>query len=158
MTASGQTIIQLVEELEAAQKGVLDALRGISKSELHTAPEDGEWAVAEICAHVIEMQPLWLKKIANVDREPDIERSDAEIEGRTAEVDAHANDDIGLVRRRLQDANNSTIAILQGIEPAKLDTVTERGTAVEDLRALVIRHLSDHSEQITKTRLTVRRT
>ena len=156
MTANGDTIILLVQQLEAAQKGVLDALKGISKSGLHTASEDGEWTVAEICAHAIEMQPLWLRKIANVDQEPNLERSAAEIDRRTADIDAHANDDIGLIRRRLQDANNTTVAILQGIEPAKLDIETKRGTAEETVRTLVINHLAEHAEQITKTRIAVR--
>ena len=110
------------------------------------------------CVRWIEMQALWLKKLANVDQEPDLERSATEIDRRTADVDAHANDDIGLIQRRLQDANNTTVAILQGIEPAKLDTVTKRGTAEEAVRTLVINHLTDHATQITKTRIAVRRT
>ena len=158
MAASNAKTIGLMQELEAAQRRVTDALKRISGSELHAAPAEGEWTVAEICAHVIEMQTLWLKKISNVDKEPKFERSEEEIQRRTGEIEAHASDDIDLVRRRLQDANNASVAILQGIEPAKLDISTERGTAEEDVRARVINHLSDHAEQIVKTRVALRGT
>jgi uncharacterized damage-inducible protein DinB len=94
-----------MQDLEAAQRLVIDALKRISESELHTAPAEDEWTVAEIGAHVIEMQTLWLKKVSNVDQEPKLGRSAKEIERRTGEIEAHAEDDIDLVRRRLQDAN-----------------------------------------------------
>ena len=158
MAASNPKTIGLMQDLEAAQRRVLDALKRISDIELHTAPVEGEWTVAEICAHVIEIQPLWLKKVSNLDKEPKLERSAEEIERRTGEIEAHANDDANLARRRLQDANSATVAILQGIEPAKLEVSTDRGTAEEDVRARVINHLSDHAEQIVKTRVALRGT
>lgn len=105
MAASNAKTIGLMQELEAAQRLVIDALKKISESELYTAPAEDEWTVAEICAHVIEMQTLWLKKVSNVDQEPKLERFAKEIERRTGEIEAHAEDDIDLVRRRLQDAN-----------------------------------------------------
>ena len=149
-------ITHLGQHLEAAQQGLAASLKGITDSELHTAPEEDEWTVAEVCAHVIEMQPMWLQKIANAAEDPDLERSVAEIDRRTAAVDAHAGDDIDVVRRRLREANDVTLAVLRGIEPSTLATQTNRGTAEEAVRTLVIDHLWKHTEQVTFARVVVR--
>ena len=146
----------LVRRLEDIQKAVMASLTEISESELHTARADGEWTVAEVCAHVIEMQTLWLEKIANAAKDPDLERSAAQIDRRTAEVAAHADDDIETILRRLGKANAKAIDILSGIPGSTFDTQTNRGTAEGAFKALVLRHLSEHAEQITETRATVK--
>ena len=127
---------------------MVTALEDISESELYTPPMPGEWTVAEVCAHVIEMQMLWLRKISKSTRDPDLKRSEAEVERRTALIEAHARDDIGTIRRRLDEANNWSVGILRGIGSATLDTETTRGTAREAIHSLVIKHLSEHAEQI----------
>ena len=132
------------------------SLSGSTESELHTAPANGEWTVAEVCAHVIEMQTLWLQKIANVAQDSDLERSVAEIDRRTAEVAAHATDDFETIQRRMEEANSKAIGILNGIPESTFDTQTNRGTAEEAVESLVLRHLSGHVEQISDTRATLK--
>ena len=82
------TIEMLALELQAAQQEVADSLAGATEPELHTAPEPGEWTASEVAAHVIEMQAMWMEKIANAGEEPDLARSHSEIDRRTASVEA----------------------------------------------------------------------
>ena len=104
---------------------------------------------------------MWMEKISNADREPDLARSHSEIERRTASVEAHSGDDIGTVTRRLAESCGRTMEILRSMSPSDLERpVTyghgaESGTAIEAVRSLVIGHLSEHAQQITETRRAV---
>ena len=152
------TIETLAEELQAAQREVATSLAGATEHELHTAPEPGEWTASEVAAHVIEMQAMWMEKIANADREPDLARSHSEIERRTASVEAHSGDDLGTVTRRLAESCGRTMEILQSMSPSDLERpvtyghTSASGTALEAARSLVISHLSEHAQQIAETR------
>ena len=153
-------IEMLTEELRAAQQEVLASLADASERELHTAPEPGEWTASEVAAHVIEMQAMWMEKIANADEEPDLARSHSEIERRTASVEAHSGDDIETVTRRLSESCDRTLEILEGMSPSDLERPVTyghgaaSGIAIEAARSLVISHLSEHAQQITETRRT----
>ena len=152
------SIYELAEELQGAQREVLASLSGASEHELHTAPGEGEWTASEVAAHVIEMQAMWMEKIANADSEPDLARSHSEIERRTASVEAHSKDDLGTVTRRLAESCGRTMEILQGMSPSDLNRpvtyghTSASGTALEAARSLVVSHLSEHAQQITETR------
>ena len=155
------TTESLAQELRAVQREVSDSLAGASEQELHTAPEPGEWTASEVAAHVIEMQAMWMEKIANADEEPDLARSHSEIERRTASVEAHSGDDLGAVTRRLAESCGRTMEILQRMSSSDLDHpvtyghTSTSGTALEAARSLVISHLSEHAQQITETRRVV---
>ena len=71
---------EMATRLEASQSALMDALDGITEAELHSAPSEGEWTVAEICAHVIEMQPLWAGKAARIEGVSDLGRTPEEAE------------------------------------------------------------------------------
>ena len=152
------TIDKLTQELQGVQQEVLASLAGATEAELHTAPADGEWTASEVAAHVIEMQAMWMEKIANADQEPDLARSHSEIDRRTASVDAHSGDDHGTITRRLAESCGRTMEILQGMSSSDLDRpvtyghTSTSGTAREAARSLVISHLSEHAQQITETR------
>ena len=155
------TIEMLAEELCTAQREVADSLSGATERELHTAPQPGEWTASEVAAHVIEMQAMWMEKIASADREPDLARSHSEIDRRTASVDAHSGDDIATVTRRLKESCDRTLEILQGMAPSDLGRPVTyghsaaSGTALEAARSLVVSHLSEHAQQIAETRQAV---
>ena len=114
-----------------------------------------------MAAHVIEMQAMWMEKIANADEEPDLARSHSEIERRTASVEAHSGDDLGTVTRRLAESCGRTMELLQGMSSSDLERPVTyghgaaSGTAIEAARSLVISHLSEHAQQITETRRAV---
>ncbi|MXY44883.1 MAG: DinB family protein [Dehalococcoidia bacterium] len=151
-------IQKLAQELQTAQQEVVVSLAGASERELHTAPEPGEWTASEVAAHVIEMQAMWMEKIANAGQEPDLARSHSEIERRTESVDAHSGDNLDTITRRLAGSCGRTVEILQGMSSSDLDRpvtyghTAASGTALEAARSLVISHLSEHAQQITETR------
>lgn len=152
------SIEKLAQELQAAQQAVVASLAGATERELHTAPGDGEWTASEVAAHVIEMQAMWMEKIANADQEPDLARSHSEIERRTESVEAHSGDDLGTVTRRLAESCGRTMEILRRMSSSDLERPVTyghgaaSGTALEAARSLVISHLSEHAQQITETR------
>ena len=155
------TIEMLAQELQAAQQEVADSLAGATEPELHTAPEPGEWTASEVAAHVIEMQTMWMEKIANAGEEPDLARSHSEIDRRTASVEAHSGDDIAIVTRRLSESCERTLEILQGMSSSDLERPVTyghsaaSGTALEAAGSLVVAHLSEHAQQIMETRRAV---
>ena len=155
------SIQELTEELRKAQQEVVASLAGATERELHTAPEPGEWTASEVAAHVIEMQAMWMEKIANADSEPDLARSHSEIERRTASVEAHSGDDLKTVTRRLSESCERTLEILGGMSSSDLERPVTyghgaaSGTAIEAARSLVISHLSEHAQQIAETRRAV---
>ncbi len=155
------TIELLAADLQAAQREVSDSLAGATEPELHTAPEPGEWTASEVAAHVIEMQAMWMEKIANADREPDLARSHSEIERRTASVETHSGDDIEEITCRLNESCQKTLEILTGMSPSDLERPVTyghgaaSGIASEAARSLIIAHLSEHAKQITETRKAV---
>ena len=155
------TIEMLAQELQAAQQAVADSLTGATEPELHTAPEPGEWTASEVAAHVIEMQAMWMEKIANAGEEPDLARSHSEIDRRTASVEAHSGDDIATVTRRLSESCDRTLEILGCMSPSDLERPVTygpsaaSGTALEAAGSLVVAHLSEHAQQIMETRRAV---
>ena len=102
---------EMAARLEAAQGGLMDALDGITETELHTPPSKGEWTVAEICAHVIEMEPLWAGKAAGIGAASEVGRTPEETERRTAEIELHAGDDAATVRERLGAAGAEALGL-----------------------------------------------
>ncbi|MCY4529735.1 MAG: DinB family protein [Chloroflexi bacterium] len=152
------TIDSLAQQLQAAQQEVVASLASATEHELHTALGDGEWTASEVAAHVIEMQAMWMEKIANADQEPDLARSHSEIDRRTASVDAHSGDDLGAITRRLAESCGRTMDILQSMSSGDLGRPVTHGhsstsgTAQEAAHSLVISHLSEHARQITETR------
>jgi uncharacterized damage-inducible protein DinB len=156
------TVGKLTMELQTAQQEVVASLDGATETELHTIPAEGEWTASDVAAHVVEMQAMWLEKIANTKQEPDLARSHHEIDQRTAEVDAHGSDDIDTILQRLTESNDRTIGILKGMStadmdvPCKYETGRTSGPTKDALRSLVITHLSGHAEQITTTRQAAR--
>ena len=155
------TTKELAQELRNAQREVADSLAGATERELHTAPQPGEWTASEVAAHVIEMQAMWMEKIANAGEEPDLARSHSEVDRRTASVEAHSGDDIATVTRRLSESCDRTLEILGGMSPSDLERPVTygpsaaSGMALEAARSLVVSHLSEHAQQIAETRRAV---
>ncbi len=148
----------MTTRLEAAQSALMDALDGITEMELHTPPSEGEWTVAEICAHVIEMQPLWAEKAASIGTASEVGRTSEEAERRTAEIELHASDDAGTVRERLAAAGAEALGILQDMGDAGLDASDATGslTGRGVIERYIIGHLAEHAAQIEQVRAAFR--
>ena len=150
---------EMTARLEAAQGALVDALDGITETELHTPPAEGEWTVAQICAHVIEMQPLWAGKAASITDASGVGRTPAEAESRTAEIERHASDDAATVRERLAASGTEALGILQDMSDPDLGGSDASGefTARAVLERYIITHMDEHSAEIRRVRGVLRR-
>ena len=145
---------EMAARLEAAQGAFMDSLDGITEAELHTPPVDGEWTVAEICAHVIEMQPLWAGKAAGIGAASGVGRTAEEAERRGAEIEEHAGDDAATVRERLAAAAAEALDILCGMGDADLDASDATGefTGRGVFERYIVAHMDEHSTEIRRVR------
>ncbi len=145
---------EMATRLESAQSALMDALDGITDAELHTPPSEGEWTVAEICAHVIEMQPLWTGKAASIGTASEVGRTAAEAERRKVEIEMHASDDAGTVRERLAAAGAEALGILRDMGDAGLDASDAMGslTGRGVIERYIIGHMAEHAAQIEQVR------
>ncbi len=150
------TIPELAERLETAQTQLLDALDGATDRELYTTPSEDEWTVAQVCAHVAELQPLWMGKIAAMDSEPTVARSEADAAARAAAITDHASDPLAMIVERLGDANSQALELLRGMSSTDLERRSSLGkTATELIESHVIDHVEAHARQIGETRRSV---
>ena len=148
-------IEELAVRLEQVLHGLIRELNGITDAELYTPPAEGEWSVAQVCAHVVEMEVLWLRKAASLSEQPEIGRTQAEVEQRTAEIAAHARDPLDTIVQRLRDANGQALSILRDMRPADLDQPgTLRGpiTGLQVIERVVIEHIEEHAAQVAEAR------
>ena len=144
----------MATSLEAAQGAFMDSLDGITKAELHTPPAEGEWTVAQICAHVIEMQPLWAGKAAGIGVASGVSRTPEEAERRAEEIALHAGDDAATVRGRLAAAGSQALGILQDMGDAGLDASDATGefTGRGVIERYIIAHMDEHRAEIRRVR------
>ena len=149
------SIEELAVRLDRTMRVLVGELHGISDAELYTPPAEGEWSVAQVCAHVVEMEVLWMRKAANLAEQPDVARTEEEVERRLAEIAAHARDPLDTIVQRLRDANGQALSILREMRPADLDQPgTLRGpvTGRQVIERVVIEHIEEHATQIAEAR------
>ena len=82
----------LREGLRSAHRIVMDAVDGIAEPEIRKVPVPDEWTVAQLMAHIAEIQYFWMEKAVLITQEddPNITRSDVENDRRAAAVKDHA--------------------------------------------------------------------
>ncbi len=121
----------LQQLLRSANQAVLDAIDGIADEEARQVPAPGEWTVAQLLAHIAEIQYFWMEKAVLITKEddPNITRSDVENDRRAAAVSDHAGDPLDDLIRALAAANESAIATAGEIAPEDLATIGHRGKA-----------------------------
>lgn len=143
----------LATRLETAQKRLMDSLEAATDRELYTTPAEGEWTVAQVCAHVAELQPLWMGKIAAMDRESKVARTEADVEARGAALRDHASDTLATIVERLDDANSRALERLREVTVSDLERRSSSDkTATELIESHVIDHVEAHARQIAETR------
>ena len=156
----GSLIDDFAQRLEDAQARLRKSLERIPEFELHAQPSDGGWSVAQVCAHVVEMQLFWLRKAQEVIEHPDVGRTEKDRERRLSEVSDHAADDINEVTSRPNDANKDALRILRELPTGHLELEGVRDGKPTTVRHLiessVINHVRVHAEQIEETRRAVR--
>ncbi|MBM3933502.1 MAG: DinB family protein [SAR202 cluster bacterium] len=147
-------IADLVKRMEEAQKKYVASMDGITDRELYTIPKEGEWSVAQICAHMAESAPMWMEKVANAAKEPSLARNEAEQARRVKVVDEQGKDKIDVIRKRVLSANAKCLDTMKKLKPEDLTRpITGRyASPLDVVETSVIKHLNDHAQQITETR------
>lgn len=155
---SDTQIEKLVEGLRTAHQRVLSAVEGISENEAHLVPQDGEWTVAQLLAHIAEIQTFWTGKALLIIREedPNITRSDVENDVRLAAVTDHSGDSTRDLLESMVNAHRQAITSVRTIRPEDLDRVGHRGEGnpitVKGVIEFLARHIEEHAGQIQESR------
>ena len=158
MTIEQERIPMLQQMLRSAHQVVVDAIDGIGEGEARQVPAPDEWTVAQLLAHIAEIQYFWMEKAVLITQEddPNITRSDVENDRRAAAVADHAGDPLDDLTRGLAAANDSAVATTGEIAPEDLDTLGHRGEnnpiTVEGVIHFLASHLEEHAQQIKESR------
>ncbi|MCH8820597.1 MAG: DinB family protein, partial [Acidobacteria bacterium] len=153
---SSSEIKELQKDLRSGRDAVLASVEGVSEAEAHQIPEPGEWTVAQLVAHITELQPFWISKavlITQVD-DPQITRTAVENDERLAAVTDHSQEGLASLIQQMNAVNDQVVEVVGGIDPAKLDRPGHREdnpmTAAGVIQ-YVARHVRLHADQIIES-------
>jgi uncharacterized damage-inducible protein DinB len=143
------------DRLRVAAAPLLQRVRAVPRSALHTAPDEQTWSAMKILAHVAEFVPYWAEQARTVATGPEglaFGRS-PEDPDRIAAVVEHADDTLEAATERLQGALTKATVVLGAI-PA--GAWTRRGrhsrrgdmTVAEIVEVFMLGHLEDHARQL----------
>ena len=158
MTMDQEQIPKLQQMLRSAHQAVMDSVEGVTEAEVRRIPAPDEWTVAQLLAHVAEIQRFWMEKAVLITREdhPNITRSDVENDLRAAAVANHAGDPLDDLIRGLAAANEAAVAATGEIAPKDLATLGHRGEnnpiTVEGVIHFLASHMEEHARQISESR------
>ena len=148
----------IVEELKESQSQLLKTVGQLSEENAHLVPAPNEWTVAQLLAHIAEIQEFWTAKAVLMTKEdrPEITRNSVENDIREQTVLNKANSSIPELLNQCQNIHEATIETLSRISPRDLQRSGFRGennpvTVIEVLQSLV-RHINEHIEQIERTK------
>ena len=156
MTTNQEQIQALQQLLRSAHQDVID---GIVELEIRQGPVPDEWTVAQLMAHIAEIQYFWMEKAVLITQEDDpniITRRDVENDRRAAAVEDHARDSLDELIRGLAAANESAFGATGRIATGDLGILGHRGEsnpiAVEGVIRYLAFHVEEHADQITESR------
>ena len=158
MTMDQEQISILQQMLRSAHQTVMDAVDGITEEEARQVPAPDEWTVAQLLAHIAEIEYFWMEKAVLITNEydPNITRSDVENDRRATAVADHADDPLEDLIQSLATANDSAIATTGEIAPKDLATLGHRGEnnpiTVEGVIHFLASHVEEHAGQIRESR------
>ena len=158
MTTNQEQIQALQQLLRSAHQDVMEAIDGIVELEIRQVPVPDEWTVAQLMAHIAEIQYFWMEKAVLITQEddPNITRSDVENDRRAAAVEDHARDSLDELIRGLAAANESAFGATGRIAPGDLGILGHRGEnspiTVEGMIRYLASHVEEHANQITESR------
>jgi len=110
--------------------------------------------VAQLLAHIAEIQYFWMGKALLITQEedPNITRSDVENDRRSAGVVDHAGDSLDELVQGVVAANESPVAVTGGIATDDLGVLGHRGENNLITIEGVIHYLAEHAAQIVASR------
>jgi len=155
-------IKELQEALLGAHAQVARAVEELPETEAHQVPAPGEWTIAQLLAHIAEIQAFWTAKAILITQEddPNITRTAVENDIREAAVTGQAHDSMADLLPRCQEANERAIQLIGGIDPAYLGRPGHRGEdnpiTVQGVIRYLIGHVEEHVRQIAESRRLIR--
>ena len=159
MTTNQEQIRALQQLLRSALQDVMEAIDGIAELEIRQVPVPDEWTVAQLMAHIAEIQYFRMEKAVLITQEDDpniITRRDVENDRRAAAVEDHARDSLDELIRGLAAANESAFGATGRIATGDLGILGHRGEnnpiAVEGVIRYLASHVEEHADQITESR------
>ena len=158
MTTNQNQIPELQQALRSAHQTMMESLDGVSEPEIRQVPAPDEWTVAQLMAHIAEIQYFWMEKavLITIEDDPNLTRSDVENDRRAAAVEDHAGDSLDDLIRGLAAANDSAIAATGAIAPGDLAVLGHRGEnnpiTVEGVVRFLASHVEEHAHQIRESR------
>ena len=159
MTTNQEQIQALQQLLRSAHQDVMEAIDGIAELEIRQGPVPDEWTVAQLMAHIAEIQYFWMEKAVLITQEDDpniITRRDVENDRRAAAVEDHARASLDELIRGLAAANESAFGATGRIATGDLGILGHRGEnnpiAVEGVIRYLASHVEEHADQITESR------
>ncbi len=152
---------RLQESLRAALATVVASVQGVSEEEAHQIPEPEEWTVAQLLAHIAEIQGFWMEKAVLITKEndPQITRTAVENDLRIAAVEDNSQGSVADLLARVSAANEKAIATTASIDPKDLDRPghrEENPMTVAGVIEYIAGHVRLHAEQITESRRIIR--
>jgi uncharacterized damage-inducible protein DinB len=136
----------------------MNSIDGVAEAEIRQVPAPGEWTVAQLLAHIAEIQYFWMEKAVLITQEddPNITRSDVENDRRAAAVEDHAGDSLNELVQSLSAANKSAVAAAGEIAPENLAILGHRGEnnpiTVEGVVRFLVQHVEEHAHQVSESR------
>ena len=156
-TSQGQTLA-LQQLLQAAHQTVMGSIDGDQEAEIRQIPALDEWTVAQLLAHIAEIEYFWMEKAVLITKgdDPNITRSDIENDRRTAAVVEHADDSLDELVKSLAFANESAVVTIGEISASDLPKLGHRGEnnpmTVQGVIEFLAKHMEAHALQITESR------
>ena len=148
----------IVEGLKESQTHLINTVWQLSEETAHLVPAPDEWTVAQLLAHIAEIQEFWTAKAVLMTKEdrPEITRNSVENDIREQTIINKAGSRISELLEQCQNIHEATIRTLGSISPSDLQRPGFRGennpvTVIEVLHSLV-RHINEHIEQIERTK------
>lgn len=150
-------IENLQQGLRSAHTAVIASAQGVSEEDAHQIPEPDEWTVAQLLAHIAEIQGFWMEKAVLITKEddPQITRTAVENDLRIAAVEDHSQDNVADLLAQVARANEKAVATTASIGPKDLNRPGHREDnpmTVAGVIEYVAGHVKLHAGQIIETR------
>ena len=148
------------QQLEAAVQGILQQIEGLGQATLYQEPDEGEWSVMKILAHVAELIPYWTRQAQDVATRAENNQPFGrthEDSDRIAAVEEHAHDSLEDVLPRIRSGLAEATAALRALPPEgwkRTARHARRGemTVEQIVDQFLLEHIDEHSEQMRAVR------
>jgi uncharacterized damage-inducible protein DinB len=152
-----EAIQGISERLRQAQEAFKAQLAGVTESQFHQAPKEGEWSPAEIVAHICESPSFFVAKAIRMTLEdtPFIGRSEEDLQTRLRAIADHSQDRLEVALDMLERAN---ALVLKAVGRLKDEQLHKKGrhpqrgvVTVQQVLESIVSHIEEHTRQLSDT-------